>query len=60
MISGSPQAHQPSAVWPFIVMPAIVLIVFCVLHYDVRSMGNHPAKVAPPTALSSDTGIPTE
>ena len=41
-------------------MPAIVLIVFCVLHYDVRSMGNHPAKVAPPTALSSDTGIPTE
>jgi hypothetical protein len=62
MTSASSQSlpHQPTAVWPWIVMPAVVLIVFCILHYDVRPMGNVKVTDATPSSLSSGSGIPSE
>ena len=41
-------------------MPAVVLIVFCILHYDVRPMGNVKVTDATPSSLSSGSGIPSE
>jgi H+/Cl- antiporter ClcA len=62
MMSGSSQSHphQPPAVWPWIVMPAVVLIVFCVLHYDVRPMANPHAAAATPSALASGAATPAD
>jgi hypothetical protein len=41
MIPSSREPAQHSqALWPWIVMPAVVLIVFCILHFDVRRLGS--------------------
>jgi hypothetical protein len=34
--SREPAQQHPQALWPWIVMPAIVLIVYCILHFDVQ------------------------
>jgi hypothetical protein len=36
MITPQEPPHTAQPLWPWIVMPAIVLIVFCILHFDVR------------------------
>lgn len=57
MISGSPPS-QP--IWPYLAMPAAVLIVFCILHFDVRSLGKRPATAAPAATLAQDAPLPAE
>lgn len=41
-------------------MPAVVLIVFCILHYDVRHLGGPKVPGASGSSLSSGSSIPTE
>jgi hypothetical protein len=44
MLSSTPEASpQRQALWPWIVMPLIVLVVFYILHYDVRPQDNSTA-----------------
>jgi len=56
----APREH-PQAIWPWIVMPLVVLIVFCILHYDVRPLGHGPGASAAPEARAGATStIPPE
>jgi hypothetical protein len=57
-VSAQSQPHQPTAVWPWFVMPAVVLIVFCILHYDVRPLGNPKVMAPAQHSRSSETGSP--
>lgn len=41
-------------------MPAVVLIVFCILHYDVRHWVESAVTGASGASLSSGSSIPTE
>lgn len=41
-------------------MPAVVLIVFCILHYDVRHIGESTVTGASSASVSSGSSIPTE
>jgi hypothetical protein len=62
MISGPPPTQSSQALWPWIVMPAVVLIVFCILHYDIRPLGRGAATSASPSsgALTSEPTAPRE
>jgi H+/Cl- antiporter ClcA len=60
--SGSRRAarENPTAIWPWIVMPLVVLLVFCILHYDVRPLGHGAGTSAAQEARGSASSIPTE
>lgn len=61
MLSATSQSRPnppTTAVWPWVVMPAVVLAVFYILHYDVRDIGKSPVTGA--SGASSGSSIPTE
>jgi len=54
-MAAEPARARRPAVWPWLVMPVIVLLVFCALHRMHRQPDNASA-VAPPSATAADAG----
>jgi hypothetical protein len=59
MASAASEVERPQAIWPWIVMPLVVLVVFCILHYDLRGPGA-PAAGASTSTLSGTPDTPSE